>query len=57
MHEYTINYRQTEYRTARIKADSMEAALDTFIHGGERDQDWFDSADDTEIISITKQGE
>ena len=56
MNEYTINYRQTEYRTARIKADSMEAALDTFIHG-ERDQDWFDSADDTEIISITKQGE
>ena len=54
MPTYQINYRQTEYRTARIKADSLETALDQFVHG-ERGEDWFDSADDTEILSAKKE--
>ena len=54
MPEYRIIYRQTEYRTARIEADCLETALDQFVHG-DRGEDWFDSADDTEILSAKKE--
>ena len=57
MPTYIINYRQTEYRTARIKADSLETALDEFVQWGNRGEDWFDSADNTEILSAKKEEE